>query len=345
MEMRTPQRIIGGMFGLADKLSASSSTLPFADSQNIFLANARSGIKLLIELLAPPKIWLPSYLCSSMLEAIDQRSTVEFYEMTLELEVASVEWTAHIEQGDLVIFIDYFGFPYDSSCAARAKEQGAWILEDACQALLMKEIDLPSDFVLFSPRKFVGVPDGGILKLNHNIDLREVEFKCAPAEWWLDAFYATVLRREFDLYGGSRRWFELFQKSEAEMPIGRYAMSELSRRVLTHCGDYSDVAKKRVDNYHVLAAKLSRLALFPTLNENVVPLGFPIRVPDRDRVRQALFDHEIYPAIHWPIEGMVPKKFANSHQLASEIMTLPCDQRYDTNDMALMADRLLQAIR
>ncbi len=32
-------------------------------------------------------------------------------------------------------------------------------------------------------------------------------------------------------------------------------------------------------------------------------------------------------------------------KLASEIMTLPCDQRYDTDDMALMADRLVQAIR
>lgn len=333
------------MFGLEDKLAAGSSTFPFADNRNVFLANARSGIKLLTELLIPPSVWMPSYLCGSMLEAFDKNSTkIKFFDMNRDLAVASRDWIADVGRGDLVIFIDYFGFPYDSSCAAQAKKQGAWILEDACQALLLKKADPLSDFVLFSPRKFVGVPDGGILMFNHAVDLREVKLEGAPAGWWLDAFFAALLRREFDLFGGDRRWFELFQKSEAEMPVGRYAMSDLSRSLLAHCCDYSKIAQKRVDNYRILADKLPRLALFPTIIENVVPLGFPIRMPDRDRARQALFDHEIYPAVHWPIEELVPAKFAESHRLAAEIMTLPCDQRYDAEDMARMADLLLQAI-
>jgi hypothetical protein len=64
---------------------------------------------------------------------------------------------------------------------------------------------------------------------------------------------------------------------------------------------------------------------------------------DRDTVRQALFAQEIYPPIHWPIPGRVDQKFMASHQLAAEIMTLPCDQRYELEAMEKMASIILQA--
>lgn len=45
------------------------------------------------------------------------------------------------------------------------------------------------------------------------------------------------------------------------------------------------------------------------------------RYKEEGRFRQALFDHEIYPPVHWPIKGIVPEKFRDSHQLSDEIMT------------------------
>lgn len=346
-------QVIGGMFGLEGSPTSSEWKPSFIDQRNIFTVNARSGIALLIEVLAPSQVWMPSYLCASMLEAVDESTTkVGFYEVNSELSVPSLEWLNDIRPGDLVVLVNYFGFPDHSLCASQAKEQGAWVLEDACQALLSKDVGLSSDFAVFSPRKFLGVPDGGILTFNHGIDLlqdyslvQDYNLVPPPGEWWLEAFLATLLRRDFDCYGGTRRWFELFQKAEAETPVGRYAMSELSKQLLLHNCDYSTIAEKRVDNYRILSDKLSCLALFPHLSDNVVPLGFPIRLRNREQVRQALFDNDIYPAIHWPIEGIVPQSFAGSHQLSREIMTLPCDQRYSTSDMVRIADLLLNNIR
>lgn len=53
-------------------------------------------------------------------------------------------------------------------------------------------------------------------------------------------------------------------------------------------------------------------------------------------MRNKLFSHEIYPPIHWAIDGVVPYEFKGSHELSSKIMTLPCDARYDIEDMERM---------
>jgi len=345
MERNAKPRIIGGMFGLEAVPNPNHSPPPFLNDRDILLANARSGISLLVELLSPPQVWMPSYLCGSMLKATGKRRmTAKFYEVNYDLAIPSLEWLDDVRPNDLIVLIDYFGFPCDASCATAAKDQGAWILEDACQALLSKSVGQLADFVLFGPRKFLGVPDGGILTLDHRIEFDGIKLTSPPAEWWLKALSARVLRREFDLHGGSRRWFEVFQEAEAENPIGHYAMSELSRILLTHSFDYSTIAQRRVENFRFLANALSDIALFPTFLPSVVPLGFPIRVKNRDPVRQTLFDHGIYPPVHWPIQDIVPGKFRDSHRLAAEIMTLPCDQRYDSSDMERMARLVREAL-
>ena len=84
--------------------------------------------------------------------------------------------------------------------------------------------------------------------------------------------------------------------------------------------------------------------MFPQLG-SIVPLGFPLRVLERDRVRDALFDQEIYPPVHWPLKGVVPRRFVESHRLSAEILTLPCDQRYCPDDMERMASIVTKAIR
>lgn len=165
-----------------------------------------------------------------------------------------------------------------------------------------------------------------------------VKLESAPADWWLKALLAVVLRREFDIHGGNRLWFKLYQETEAQSPIGAYAMSELSRLLLMHCIDYQEMAKKRIVNYQELARVLGAVALFPNLPPGVVPVGFPIRVEKRDMLRRMLFEHQIYPPVHWPIEGLVPESYQDSHRLAENIMTLPCDQRYTAQDMQRMAD-------
>ena len=334
-------QLIGGMFGLVEPSKINNQFPPFLkNDKELFLANARSGINILAGLLKPRKIWMPSFLCDAMLKAV-KNLDMHFYEVDSHLHI-SRSWVNTVESGELVVLIDYFGFPFDSSLAEDIKEHGGWVLEDASQALLSSNERKLSDFVLFSPRKFLGVPDGGILRNYTSIDLSEIQLKHPPSGWWLRTLNATILRRDFDLYGGERSWFKLFQETEADSPVGPYAMSMLSKTLLEHSFDYSSIIQKRIENYQILDDHLNKFALFPKLPIGVVPLGYPIQLNNRDHVRQILFDNNIYPPVHWPITDIVPKKFVESHRLADTILTLVCDQRYNPTEMERIARIVLQ---
>jgi hypothetical protein len=121
-------------------------------------------------------------------------------------------------------------------------------------------------------------------------------------------------------------------------------MSELSADLLTAI-DFAEVAERRRSNYGRLLSQLHDRAVLPALADGVVPLGFPVRLRRRDRVRQALFANEIFAPTHWPIEGLVPEVFTGSLALAAEILTLPCDQRYEAGDMDQIAEVVTAAER
>ena len=305
------------------------------------LLNARCAIRLLLERLSPRQTWMPSYLCESMLHAADRTSTrVRFYPVDYDLHTASVTWLTDVGEGDVVILIDYFGFPCDAAIARGAKERGAVVVEDACQALLSDGVGELADYALFSPRKFLGVPDGGVLRGRTAFDREASVTEEPPADWWLPALEAMVQRREFDRYGGEPAWFGLFRDVEDRAPIGAFAMSDLSRRLLLHAFYYEAIADRRRRNYEYLSRRLPGIALRPELPHGVVPLGFPVRVARRDELRQRLFDGKIYPPVHWPVPSAVPARFEEARRLAGDIMTLPCDQRYDEADM----ERIVQAV-
>jgi dTDP-4-amino-4,6-dideoxygalactose transaminase len=333
-------KLIGSVFGFVELSDVKGEYPPFITENSLFLSNARSGINLLAKVLKPKVIWMPSFLCDVMLKSVEQFE-VKFYEVDIRLNPLH-NWLDKIQKGDLVVIIDYFGFRLDPSLFQSIKDRGGWILEDASQALLSSHVGTISDFVLFSPRKFLSVPDGGILRNNTVINFSEIQLTNVPAVWWLKALSASLLRREYDLHGGEKKWFKIFQETDIDSPIGQYAMSELSKILLENSFDYSSIIQRRRDNYQVLNSYLSKVALFPELPPDVVPLGYPIRVLNRDFVRETLFDDNIYCPIHWPIADIVPPKFGESHYLAETILTLVCDQRYSPNEMERMAKIVLR---
>lgn len=328
------------MFGLERAIGRRATAPFFLTEGATLMVNASSGLWLLIQILSPPQVWLPSYLCGSLTAAVSKAGVrAKFYEISSTLRCTSRDWLAEVKTNDLIVSIDYFGFPMDDSWVAEARSKGARILEDASQALLSRSVGRQADFVLFSPRKFLGVPDGGILLWRQNQPAtNHLELFPPPSDWWRKALQASELRRAFDLGNTDRQWFHLFQETERDQPVGPYAMSQLSRDVLKHGIDYPVIAQKRCENYRYLLRKLHHLAIFPELPEGVVPLGFPIRVAERDRIREELFDAAIYPPIHWSLKEVVPARFRASHDLADHIMTLPCDQRYGLEDMIKMVD-------
>jgi len=333
------------MFGLELFAADQGEVLPpFLAGRCRLLATARSAFALLHRTLSPHRVWLPSYLGGSVLPAFERPETdLRFYAIDESLRVANGRWLVDVGQGDAVVFVDYFGFNRWEEWGRQASERGAWVIEDACQALLNRSFSRHAHYVILSPRKFVGVPDGGVLIAQGSAALPADPLPPAPPEWWCEALAASVRRADYDLGSGDegRSWFAMFQKVERTGPVTPSAMSELSAFLLRRGIDWNAVALRRQANYRMLAEALGEFALFPELEDSVVPLGFPVRLANRDPVRFHLFSRQIFPPVHWPLEGIVPEAFAGSHLLAREILTLPCDQRYDQD----VVTSLIRAVR
>ena len=328
-------RIIGGMFGLELPAAAVTGALP-QGANTLLLCNARSALWMVIQKLRPARILLPSYGCPTVLQAIPERfqGRVEYYGIGSDLRVCRAD-LSKVVPGDLVVLVDYFGWPVSRDLILELQREGAVVLEDACQ-VLPGALESPADFLVFSPRKFLGVPDGAILVSRGRGDVAQWKTEPVPSTWWGQALRASLLRRDFDRGASSREWFELFRECESNAPVGPYRMSELSALLLTTACDPGMIGALRRLNYRVLLGELSDYAIFTELPDSVIPLGFPLRIENRAAVQHRLYAERIYPAVHWALAETVPSGFQGSHQLSRQILTLPCDQRYEESEMVRM---------
>jgi len=341
---KNDNKIFGGVFGLPEELSQYLSSPFFLQGNPILLFNARSCINLVIDQIKPKRVWLPSYLTQDVLSGINKKSGKIFYPVNYHLKIQNADFVNFINEDDLFFIIDYFGFPFDKQVLEKIKSRNCLLFRDCTQALFHNWETDDCDFYIYAPRKFLGIPDGGILYCKESLKGYIPDLSPPHDETMYKLFCAFILRREFDKFGGDRKWFDFYQEGEAQLQAGNHSMSDLSILLLKYAFNYEEIQRKRQLNYHILNQQLSEFAIFPYEDENIVPIGYPITLDNRDQVRLDLFKKNIYPPIHWDINEIVPDTFLESHRLSQSIMTLPCDQRYNEDDMRFIADSLLRII-
>jgi dTDP-4-amino-4,6-dideoxygalactose transaminase len=344
-----PPKIIGGMFGLPRSLVPSHNPAldqwPFLAAESLGYANARCALYALLSRLTPRRLWVPSYCCPTILQPARVRSIpFQFFAVDGHLQ-PSPAFVEEVVRGDVVLLIDYFGFPTDAGLSKALRERGAWVIVDASQALLSRHVCVDAHYVLYSPRKMVEVPDGGILVMCNGAEGPLAPENSLLTPWQQVLIEAAIERRDFDLRGGERRWYDLFRQAAAIAPAGLHRMSDLTAAILRTVIPYNEVAARRCRNFELLNQRLRPWGLFQELPNGTVPLGYPIRVKHRRSLCEALFAQAIYPPVHWDLAGVVPAAFTASIELSQETLTIPCDQRYDEADMERVAQAVLQAIQ
>lgn len=287
------------------------------EGQRVYTANARSALFYVVCVMAPGRLWLPSYLCKSMLVP---NVAISLYDDADSLKA---------REGDLVVDISYFGFPIRDTVVEAALSSKAWLLEDASMSLY--STPHPSaHFIIYSTTKSMPLPDGGVLV--SRTQLPRLRLDQPPTDWFRMSYEARRLRTLFDSTGEDLGWFALAQHAKRTCPTGLYAMSDYSRSNLG-CVDHNAAADSFTRNY-------ARLGGQP-VPSGVVPSGFPVYVGNRDQVLDKLYQKKIYPPVHWRLEETVPIHHKISHQISKCILTLPCDPRYDIADM----DRIVSDYR
>ena len=342
--MQSEQKIYGGMFG-RNSGETSTAFAPVSE-KNIYFINARSAIFSIAEKLGTRNVWLPSFLCPTIVQAIQEtEARVNFYPVSQSLEVGSNDWIDKVCENDLVLFIHYFGFLQNSFPLQAVRNKKARIIQDASQALFTQGLYKDEvDFTVYSPRKLFPCPAGGILSHGSEINFEENELSQVPDSF--DELLKKTMdkKTQFDRHGEDNQWFLTYKELEQEQPIGSYVIDSESRECLRAVPDLEQSKNKRKRNFSLLLEHLEDYAVFKTLPGNTVPLGFPIIIPDREEVLRKLYSQKIYLPVHWRLQDKVPKEFTESHKLSESICTVICDQRYSESDMYFIASEIKQII-
>lgn len=310
-----------------------------ANHENIFFFSCGReallfGLKLM-PLTKENKVWFPAYICKSALNPIlHQDVGVVFYDVTSDLRPDFD--TFKPQKGDIVLIVHYFGVIQQTGAISEIKEKyKAWVIEDCAHTL-------PSirgcrhrgagDVSVYSLRKVLAVPDGGVLTVN-NTELSSIACD-----------YSTILRTthlsRFLLMIGEGLSFNLginVLRVKDGLANGmsedeRVDLRGISRQTLGLLKgvDLRGIVQKRTDNYNKMSAILSGIkeihVPFKTLSEGLIPQVFPVWCKNpRDvvvKLRRRGIEAYCWPGRELPL-GTDMRKYTGTREWVEKAVLLP----------------------
>jgi dTDP-4-amino-4,6-dideoxygalactose transaminase len=346
MDRTQRAQAIGGFLGLElPEAVGGLRRLWGVRDEHFAFENARSALAGLISAQEEGTVWFPAYICPELVASApgDRR---RYYPLDTCLSPRVDFLQEMVRAGDLLLVVDFFGRPPGQSFLDYVSaHHDVLFIEDCAQAL---DTGRPpwGDWRLFSPRKLVGVPDGGLL-----VPASAKAAAVLPAASVRDGLDAVELARpqlarfEDEEEGAHNQvWHQLNQTKEAALPISNRRISRLGWAILGLL-DANAIADRRRRNFATLAALLPQWAFLPEQRPRFVPLGFPVRLApeQRARVRDHLNRQRVFAAVHWPNLPSPADEFPAEHALSDSLLTLPCDQRYGDAEMHHVAETFLDA--
>ena len=327
--------MIGGEFQIAvtDILNAENRHLVCPDVYAY--SSGRAALYQILKYLKQEKgatsVLLPDYMCSSILVPLQKLGLdYSFYPINEQLELERNCFAELYRTGSVVLLINYYGLQDLSAQikAIRAIDENTIIIEDDVQAYYEFKKPLGDvDFKFTSLRKTFAVPDGGLVKTKHNLPKAE-----SPNMFGQYKAAAALLKSMREGNFNDNIYLEMFEKGESliddDLECG---MSLIAEKLHSYVDD-ERVKVRRLNNATYLIDELNKLSINPLLplKDNHVPLFIPVVLKNRDSVRKALFQKEIFCPVHWPLDGMKVKR---GELMSQTELSLIIDQRYSRNDM------------
>lgn len=169
-----------------------------------------------------------------------------------------------------------------------------------------------------SPRKFLGVADGGIA------------FGVGAAVYEQDDSSARqqhlIVRKE----RGASAGYPLFQEAEASLIDAPIRMMSVATTAVLQKFNAQVAIQKRHENFAFLHERLQSSFPFAVADDDV-PMVYPY-VTDDATLRSRLIAQKVYVAKYWP--GLS----AAANALAERIIPLPIDQRYGEDEMRVIGE-------
>lgn len=301
-------------------------------SKGIFLNSGRNALEyILASIPTINKLWIPYFTCDVVLEPINKLGIpYSFYHINGQLELSE---DIHLAKDEYLLITNYYGIK-DSYIEYLANKYSSQLIVDNAQALFAKPIEGIKTF--YSPRKFVGIPDGGIAYIDNSTDIN------SPEELEEDISYDRFshLLKRIDL-GAGAGYIDFKENSHklVSQPIKR--ISKLTKKIL-YSIDFEEVKAKRIANFQVLHDALKHINQIeiPDISSFNCPLVYPFFCED-GKLKKKLIDKKIFVATYWPNVFNWCKETSLEYQFADRVIAIPIDQRYSKNEIVFIIKSIL----
>lgn len=308
---------IGGYFELEKTTHGGN----FPQKDGVLLNTGRNALEYILASIGNvSKLYIPFYTCEVVLEPLEKLGIqYEFYHLDTHLELVK---DIDLLEDEYLLFTNYFGV-MDSYIMKLAQKYGNRLIVDCAQALYAKHISGIKTF--YSPRKFVGIPDGAVVYMEGGI---------SPSEFGVDYSDNRMSHLYIRLEHGPQAGYADFRNNAAKLknlPI--LNMSYKTKELIENI-DFKGIKKTRIQNFQLLHNDLKSTNRFivPNIETFECPMVYPYWTSDKE-LKSRLIKEQVFVATYWPNvldwtkEGMIEYEFANC------LLAIPCDQRYCAEDM------------
>lgn len=280
-------------------------------------------------------VLIPSYICPTILIPFKKLNIkYRFFRINEKLEVDINDLKKKIDDKVKAIFyINYFGFtPHiDFIKLIELLKKDVIIIEDIVHSFLSNN-KIIGDYAFNSFRKFFPL-DGSFIISNKEIKTNHLK---SYNSYFYNKLSGQILRYinyEWKI-DTTKLFIKQFSKAEEcyyqdiKLEFNSYNRFILSRF------NIENICDKRRNNFHFILNKLGNISLYKSLNNNIVPSGFPILLENRNIIRNKMIEKNIFCPIHWKLSDEIDKKeYQESWYLSEKIMTIPINENIDKKSL------------
>ncbi len=289
----------------------------------------RTALVYLLRALKCRTLHVPYFICDSVTRACEQAGfSLCYYHLdknlapVLECEPAADEY---------LYLINYYGQLSDEQILAFSQRYSRIIVDNTHSFFQRPLKNIPT---LYSCRKYFGVSDGAYLSCS-----QELPFLCETDK--SQHRMSHLLGRFEDT--ASLHYAEMLTTADRFHGESVKNMSLITRNILNGI-DYDAVRRTRNRNYRYLSERLEQ----DNIMNRIIPDGpfaYPFYTQNGPAVRKELASLHIYIPTYWNnVIAAMPKESVE-HDLAANILPLPCDQRYGSWEMEHLADAVLTVLQ
>lgn len=318
----------------------------FSNKEVVYFANGRQAIQHLLIHNQWERIWIPTYFCYSVIEAIRQTGIkIVFYNDSPLSDDESLLYEINFSSKDVLLRVNYFGLrdwrdnakipipviedhSHDLCGEWATKSNADWVI-----ASLRKTLPVPEGGILWSPKKH-RIPD--IPKSTIENDLLTYKRLTAMLMKTLYLSYNRISKEVFrSIYTSTEENFE-------NLPI---CSIEKFCKIQIDTFDIRDWYEKKKENWKsLLALEYENISIIRPENLlNCNPFALILKfnsLEKREAFRNNLIRKQVYPAILWNIPSNQSKEIVN---ISQSLLSVHCDARYSNQDISLLKEYISNA--